>query len=37
MPVEVLQNNKQVQAVSHGELNVTGIVFHEAGSIKLGV
>lgn len=36
LPVEVLQNNKQVQAVSHSELNVTGIVFHEAGSIKLG-
>lgn len=35
LPVKVLKNTPEVQAVHHKGLNVTGIVFYQAGSIKL--
>lgn len=35
IPVAVLSNTSSVQAVRHNGLNVTGIVFHNAGSLEL--
>ncbi|WP_165311590.1 polysaccharide lyase family 8 super-sandwich domain-containing protein [Vibrio ziniensis] len=35
IPVAVISNTEQLQAVRHKELNVTGIVFHKAGEIAL--
>jgi hypothetical protein len=35
LPVEVLKNTAEVQAVRHNGLNVTGIVFYQGGSIQL--
>jgi|GEM_PF-402873 len=35
LPVTVLQNTSNVQAVRHAELSSTGIVFHQAGSIQI--
>ncbi|PWI35062.1 hypothetical protein DI392_01940 [Vibrio albus] len=35
LPVKVLKNTPEVQAVHHKGLNVTGIVFYQAGSVKL--
>lgn len=36
LPVTVLSNSKKVQAVLHGELEITGIVFYQAGEIAIG-
>ena len=36
IPVSVLVNNEKLQAVAHKGLNVTGIVFHQAGEVELG-
>lgn len=36
MPIEVVSNTTQVQAVHHAGLGITGIVFHEAGGIQIG-
>ncbi|MBD1557607.1 polysaccharide lyase 8 family protein [Vibrio sp. S9_S30] len=35
IPVSVLSNTSSIQAVRHNGLNVTGIVFHNAGSLEL--
>jgi len=36
MPVTVLTNTKQIQAVRHNDLNVTGLIFYKAGTQDLG-
>ncbi|MEM8969483.1 MAG: polysaccharide lyase family 8 super-sandwich domain-containing protein, partial [Bacteroidota bacterium] len=35
LPYQVLSNTPQIQAVSHSDLRITGIVFHEKGRISL--
>ncbi len=35
MPLTVLSNTPQIQAVTHHKLQITGIAFHEAGSFPL--
>lgn len=35
LPLDILSNNEQVQAVYHQELQLSGIVFHEAGEFTL--
>lgn len=35
IPVTVLSNTPRIQAVTHHQLQITGIVFHEAGSFSL--
>ncbi|WP_052132376.1 polysaccharide lyase family 8 super-sandwich domain-containing protein [Vibrio variabilis] len=36
MPIDIIQNTENIQAVRHKGLNVTGIVFYQPGSIDLG-
>jgi chondroitin AC lyase len=35
LPVSVIENSNKIQAVIHNELKVSGIVFHEKGSLQL--
>lgn len=35
MPVTVLQNSTSVQAVRNSDLKITGVVFHQAGSVVI--
>ncbi len=35
LPITVLENSSDIQAVFHEELNHTGIVFHRAGTLKI--
>lgn len=35
MPIKVISNNSKLQAVTHKKLNITGLVFHKAGKIKI--
>lgn len=35
LPIAILENSTRIQAVRHDELKVSGIVFHQAGSIVL--
>ena len=36
LPLTILSNTKNVQAVSHDDLKITGIVFHQAGEFAFG-
>ena len=36
LPITILSNTKEVQAISHNKLQLTGIVFYKAGSFKVG-
>lgn len=35
LPVSILSNTAEIQAVSHEKLNITGIVFHQAGAFTV--
>ncbi|WKN40875.1 polysaccharide lyase 8 family protein [Tunicatimonas pelagia] len=35
LPYQVVSNTSQVQAISHSDLRITGIVFHEQGRVSL--
>lgn len=34
-PISILANNEEIQAVHHSKIEVTGIVFHKAGSFQV--
>jgi len=36
LPLTVLSNTKKIQAVSHDSLEITGMVFHQAGEFAVG-
>ncbi|MEM9829974.1 MAG: polysaccharide lyase 8 family protein [Bacteroidota bacterium] len=35
LPYQVISNTSQIQAISHSDLKITGIVFHEKGRVSL--
>lgn len=36
LPITVLSNTNKIQAVSHDDLEIVGIVFHRAGAFRIG-